>query len=439
MTEKTKFIIVKGDVSGIQDFIFNVKSNGAARELKGRSFFIKLLVEVAMKYLLDKFGIEGQEIKNVKISTSGGNFIIKLPYKNDTDNLINSAQQTFTRALQNTGLNLSLVWITYDADDYSKTIRKVNANTRERKLQFFNHSIDFFEPKERTDFVTTGWKNITEQIKNNKYFKIDKDDPKAITLTLNKNNLSLAGFKIAFSKNDGIPLKNYLESLFPIRNNGIIEFENLAKYGSDFRGVDKLGILLMDVDGLGNAIGKITDKEKHKKFDEKLQSFFNIELGEMINHNFQNKIYTVTAGGDDSFFVGKWNTILDLAIKIQEEFDKEFKPEGLTISAGLIIVNHKFPIVRFANLTEKMLKKAKYSYNTKGNICLFNEVLQWDILKNDIGYLRDLFRKERVSGGILAKARLSAIKGINEKTIKLEDFWQMGYYLRDMKNKRKII
>ena len=40
---------LKGDVSGIQEFIFNVKSKGAARALKGRSFFIQVLSLIGME------------------------------------------------------------------------------------------------------------------------------------------------------------------------------------------------------------------------------------------------------------------------------------------------------------------------------------------------------------------------------------------------------
>jgi CRISPR-associated protein Csm1 len=110
MIIENKSILVKGDVSGIQEFIFNVKSDKAAQELKGRSFFIKVLVEVAIQYLLDQFGIvDPNEIKDCKISTSGGNFILKLPTVADYETIIKKARQDFTKTLEFTGLNLSIL------------------------------------------------------------------------------------------------------------------------------------------------------------------------------------------------------------------------------------------------------------------------------------------------------------------------------------------
>ena len=101
MKTDPQFIYVKGDVSGIQGFIFNVKSKHAAKELKGRSFFVKLLIEVAIQYLLDEFNIRDvNEIKEYKISTSGGNFILKLPAVSDYAAKIYKAQTIFTKSLQ---------------------------------------------------------------------------------------------------------------------------------------------------------------------------------------------------------------------------------------------------------------------------------------------------------------------------------------------------
>lgn len=39
----TNSYFIKGDISGIQDFIFNVKSEKAARVLKARSVFVEVL------------------------------------------------------------------------------------------------------------------------------------------------------------------------------------------------------------------------------------------------------------------------------------------------------------------------------------------------------------------------------------------------------------
>jgi len=68
--------------------------------------------------------------------------------------------------------------------------------------------------------------------------------------------------------------------------------------------VNKLGILAMDVDNLGAAIENVKSPNDHKAFDKQLQEFFNQKLRQIISGRFNNQVYTVTAGGDDSYDKG---------------------------------------------------------------------------------------------------------------------------------------
>jgi CRISPR-associated protein Csm1 len=61
--------LVKCDISGIQNFIFDVPSDGAARQLKARSFYVISITEIAYKYL-SKHLSYSEEL----IYKGGGNF-----------------------------------------------------------------------------------------------------------------------------------------------------------------------------------------------------------------------------------------------------------------------------------------------------------------------------------------------------------------------------
>lgn len=469
MPNVISYLLVKGDVSGIQKFIFNVKSEHAAKELKGRSFFIKMLMEVAIRYLLDQFGlVDPDKVLSSKISTSGGNFILKLPAVDGFKNKVLQAQEDFTRALEFTGLNISIACVV-KSDTYEKDIQKLDAGCRNLKYRFYHGRHEYFNAFDKKEVrkLSQNWEKFTSQIKSNKFFAIQPcpDDNKH--LTIDNNTIKIAGYTITLNNSvDGFPLSTHLESLFPEKGkHWTKDFSDLSK--SDYinfnsceikninggeKGVDKLGILAMDVDGLGEEMVKVKSEEQHLQLDMELHVFFNDKIREIINnvHNsykyicknktrvdipkFENKIYSVTAGGDDCFFVGKWNTILDLAIEINKAFTSAFP--GLTISAGLIIVDPKFPVVRFADLAESKLKKAKYGYSSKGNICLFGEVLSWDILK-EVQDMRILLKKSGITGGMLAKARLASINLKESHIFRLEDFWKMGYYLRDLPQDKK--
>ena len=46
--------LVLGDVNGVQEFIYSLASRGAAKTLRGRSFYVQLLTEVVAEYILDR-------------------------------------------------------------------------------------------------------------------------------------------------------------------------------------------------------------------------------------------------------------------------------------------------------------------------------------------------------------------------------------------------
>lgn len=454
--------LIKGDLSGIQSFIFNVKSTGAARSLKGRSFFLKLLLELGMQLVFDTLNLTSEStIQQAKISTSGGNFILQVPGKPETQ--IQQLQARLNHALQFTGLNYILVCAPLNA--YQDSLKALNAAARERKYNLLLQDHSFFEPFHRENFQNvlsnSKWEKITDQLKRAgaTHFKIERaeNSNEIARLEITKDRVSLAGYQITFGTT-GIPLDRYLESVFPIKGNQTILFEYLAKsdrfnrknrtleMNGGEKGVEKLGILAMDVDNLGAAIESVADAEAHRQFDLELQRFFNDQLRQIIERGtytdfgktypkYKNKVYPVTAGGDDTLFVGKWNTLLDLAGEIRAAFLQEFAARGLSISAALVIVKPNFPVVRFADLAEEALKAAKYTYKEqKGNIHLFGEVLDWDIFQKEIQPMRSKFAKEAnkvISNGMLAKARQTAAKVSEQEGITLSDLWLMGYYFRD--------
>lgn len=75
-----KFLLIGGDISGIQDFIYNVKSpqqaqKGMSKRLRGRSFYISLLTETFAHYTLTELKLP---ITNL-LWCSGGHFFILAP------------------------------------------------------------------------------------------------------------------------------------------------------------------------------------------------------------------------------------------------------------------------------------------------------------------------------------------------------------------------
>ena len=70
--EELSILMVGADLSGIQKFIYEIISKNAAKNLKGRSFYLQLLVDSVLRYFLAQLKLTSAHI----IYSSGGGFFI---------------------------------------------------------------------------------------------------------------------------------------------------------------------------------------------------------------------------------------------------------------------------------------------------------------------------------------------------------------------------
>ncbi|MCG8626579.1 MAG: hypothetical protein MJE68_31840, partial [Proteobacteria bacterium] len=81
--------LIKGDISGIQNFLYQVVSDGAANQLRGRSFYLQLLTEAIAYWVLRQLDLP---ITNLLLA-SGGHFYILAPYTDAKKELDTLRQQ----------------------------------------------------------------------------------------------------------------------------------------------------------------------------------------------------------------------------------------------------------------------------------------------------------------------------------------------------------
>lgn len=68
-------LLVGGDISGVQDFIYTLTSQDAAKTLRGRSFYLQLLTEATLRFVLRKLDLPYTNV----IYSGGGNFFLLAP------------------------------------------------------------------------------------------------------------------------------------------------------------------------------------------------------------------------------------------------------------------------------------------------------------------------------------------------------------------------
>jgi CRISPR-associated protein Csm1 len=127
----------------------------------------------------------------------------------------------------------------------------------------------------------------------------------------------------------------------------IATFECIARRS---RGKELLGFLKADVDRLGESfvfglkreIASVDTISRVSTLSRMLELFFSGWIEHLTAES--GDFYTVFSGGDDLFLVGPWDKILDIAENIKTDFAKFTGNPSLTISAGVAIARHDFPI-----------------------------------------------------------------------------------------------
>jgi CRISPR-associated protein Csm1 len=73
--QKTVAVLIGGDISGVQSFIYTLSAKGAAKTLRGRSFYLQLLNEAVLRYVLLELGLPTANV----IYSGGGHFYLLAP------------------------------------------------------------------------------------------------------------------------------------------------------------------------------------------------------------------------------------------------------------------------------------------------------------------------------------------------------------------------
>lgn len=314
------YLLVSGDISGIQDFIYTIPSKGALKTLRGRSLYIDLLLEEFIDEYLEQIGLSRANL----LYSGGGHFYILAPNIEDTKKAIDKLQAKMNRWLmENIGINLYLAigMAECSANNLMKSEAQgnlfaiVNKKLKDDKTIRYSKDEDFLEyifnvEKEKDtakkecnichNLVDKLWKyNSDEEIacefclnlyklgqdiltqdlvfviseeKIDGGIKIFGKDKDLYMYAVNIEDIDMFKGKILriYSKN------NLLENDLAIRlyladysakneNDEVMTFDDLAKSSCKIdKGIKRLGVLRLDVDDLGIAFssGFVSDKDK---------------------------------------------------------------------------------------------------------------------------------------------------------------------------------
>jgi CRISPR-associated protein Csm1 len=486
--EESGGFLIKGDVSGIQEFIFNIPSKGAARLLKSRSFFVQAMVKLCIHLIQ----------KEVKVSVnpifdSGGSFLLQVEREVDLAEIHNR----INRDLHEFGLYVSLVTAPYN--NWGNAMGKMKELEETQKFRKYSTQQDLFEPRnvKRTaqdeEKEIQNWKDFAKILsKSEGYFFTQSTSEELIDgegfnlfdyrLELTSNPSAKGFVPFGSSQRDGNLLPACIMKEMPIwteenpyyqawkNGNGmadgeetkrivqeedetelkvgeLIGLDQLGKQAKMRTGTDKIGVVKLDVDNLGTLFNEQFKSEaSFIMASDAMSGFFgpllqNVwETGTFANHHkYSDNILVIYAGGDDCFVLGGWDAIGEFTYSLQEAFDEfvDGLPSRITFSAGLLIVGSSYPIIRLGSLAEKALEKAKCRKGKNG-VCLFNEVFSWDEFQKARKIAAELkrFIQKGEKKAILQKIRLSAkgydslMKGVKLKNqVNFQKVWNLTWFL----------
>lgn len=121
--KEKQFLLVSGDFSGIQDFIYTITSKRAMKALRGRSLYLELLSEHIIDEILEKLSMSRANL----IYSGGGHFYLLLPNTIETKNVLSSAKDTINKWLlekYHIQLYLEIGWTECTADELGNDLSK---------------------------------------------------------------------------------------------------------------------------------------------------------------------------------------------------------------------------------------------------------------------------------------------------------------------------
>jgi len=181
---ENQFLLVGGDLSGIQSYIEQVASKYASKNLKGRSFYLKLLSDSVTKLLLKEMNLFSANV----IYNSGGSFYILAPNTTYIKKQLEKAIKLIEKQVfEEHGISL---YFAIDAVPFSKEnlSRKSKKSLNEIWIELFQKR-DKKKHRKFQDILTSSYNEFFEPIVNQADCKKDSITGEEISKTENSKKM----------------------------------------------------------------------------------------------------------------------------------------------------------------------------------------------------------------------------------------------------------
>ena len=210
---------------------------------------------------------------------------------------------------------------------------------------------------------------------------------------------------------------------FPRIDGRPADFQDLADQSA---GKHWLGHLRIDADHMGQSFRDLEgNPSRIWGLSRFLQTFFCNRVQELLQQRYPS-IYPVYGGGDDLYVIGPWDRVLDLAVKLREEFRELTAPEGLTFSAGLALGKPHQHILTKSDEAADALDSAKRA--GRDRICALGTVSDWKEFRKTLCRAGDVLRWYRTGAipDVMTCTQPTADRGTRLATAFLQNILQLS-------------
>ena len=415
-SDEKKFLFIKGDFSGIQKYIFDLKSHkDSSRLLRAKSFEIAALGEIISRYIVKSFDMPDANI----ITSAGGKFMVLLPNTAKTKELLPQVQlETETFFLNEYGGKIAVI-ISDGVEASEEDVKQGNAQklinqidydadcAKQKKMQKAlqkNGAIleAFYEKLQQNGECTkcgifpattkdgecehcSALTNIGANLVKASYvaYKTDKLSSIKDMISISKKEQPHSALINSFEA--GKPVVHLPYTVPRNDDESLLSFEEIADKSC---GNKKLAMFKADIDNLGlvfsSSLGKRMSFSRYADMSHALHYFFSAYFTHFVqtHSDYKNSIYTVFSGGDDLCIIGAWDKVMHFASDFHKEIEKLTNNNpSLTLSGGIALASSNTPVSIIADMAEEALDKSK-SYmvgNTtvKNAITVFDTTVSW--------------------------------------------------------------
>jgi CRISPR-associated protein Cmr2 len=198
-----------------------------------------------------------------------------------------------------------------------------------------------------------------DHFERNYGLRVSKEDFQGVLNILNLNQINPSRY-YAILQMDGDHIGKWLRGEFNPRimdtiHNKVVEVLISYSEGEDRRKIEKI-----------LCTKHPTSPSIHQTFSRRLSNFAINEVRKIVEDEHYGKL--VYAGGDDVLALLPIEEVLKCAYNLQKKYKEILSPKA-TMSAGILIVHHKYPLYLALKKVQEAGKKMKNVYNRNG-FCL---------------------------------------------------------------------